>query len=126
MCIAYSGACWDWEYQPINGNDLPWNGGVPRHWNCRSIEIALMKTLRQMGIDMDEPDPGQRASATGPISAKTTFGDFLKMLGPAYQDETLGPGRAALFRAGKLTPRDLVDMSGRPLTLEKLKALHSN
>ena len=126
VCIAYSGACWDWEYQPINGNDLPWNGGVPRHWNCRSIEIALMKTLRQMGIDMDEPDPGQRASAAGPISAKTTFGDFLKMMGSAYQDETLGPGRAALFRAGKLTPRDLVDMSGRPMTLEKLKALHSN
>jgi hypothetical protein len=121
-CIAYSGASWNWEYQPINGNDLPWNGGVPRHWNCRSVEIALMKTLREMGIDMDEPEPGQRASAAGPISAKSTFADFLKMMGPAYQDETLGKGRAELFRAGKLTPRELVDMSGRPLKLETLKA----
>ncbi|RFP19183.1 hypothetical protein [Duganella sp. BJB475] len=126
VCIAYSGACWDWDYQPINGNDLPWNGGVPRHWNCRSIEIAIMKTLRQMGIDMDEPDPGSRASARGQISAKTTFGDFLKMMGPAYQDETLGKGRAELFRAGKLTPRDLVNMDGRPMKLSELKELHSN
>jgi hypothetical protein len=114
-CIAYSGASWNWEYEPINGNDLPWNGGVPRHWNCRSGEIAIMKSLRDMGIDMDDPEPTQRASAAGPISAKTTFADFLKAMGPAYQDETLGPGRAELFRAGKLSPRDLVDMSGRPL-----------
>jgi hypothetical protein len=121
-CIAYSGASWDWEYEPINGNDLPWNGGVPRHWNCRSAEIALMMSLRDMGIDMDDPEPTERASAAGPISAKTSFADFLKAMGPAYQDETLGPGRAELFRAGKLTPRDLVDMSGRPLKLETLRA----
>jgi hypothetical protein len=125
-CIAYSGACWNWEYEPINGNDLPWNGGVPRHWNCRSAEIALMKTLREMGIDMDEPEAGQRASAAGPISAKTSFADFLKMMGPEYQDETLGKGRAELFRAGKLTPRELVDVSGRPLKLSQLKEEYSN
>jgi hypothetical protein len=124
-CIAYSGACWNWDYEPINGNDLPWNGGVPRHWNCRSAEIALMKTLREMGIDMDEPEPVQRASAAGPISAKSTFADFLKMMGPAYQDESLGKGRAELFRAGKLTPRELVDASGRPLKLSQLKEEYS-
>lgn len=121
-CIAYSGAQWDLDYQPINGTDLPYNGGVPRHWNCRSTEVAIMKTLREMGIDMDEPDPGQRATAGGPISAKTTFADFLKLKGAAYQDEVLGPGRAELFRAGKLTPRDLVDMRGQPLKLDDLRA----
>lgn len=125
-CIAYSGAQWDHDFNPINGNDLPYNGGVPRHWNCRSAEVAIMKTLREMGIDMDDPDPGQRASAAGPISAKTTFADFLKAMGPLYQDETLGKGRAELFRAGKLSPRDLVDMSGRPLKLKELRAEYMN
>ncbi|TFW15957.1 hypothetical protein [Duganella callida] len=125
-CIAYSGAQWDWDYRPINGNKLEYNGGVPRHWNCRSAEVAIMKTLREMGIDMDDPDPGQRASAAGPLSAKTTFADFLKVMGPAYQDETLGKGRAELFRAGKLTPAQLVDMSGRPLSLEKLREAYAN
>lgn len=124
-CIAYSGACWDLDYEPINGNDLPYNGGVPRHWNCRSSEIAIMKTLREMGIDMDEPDPGMRASSAGPISAKTTFADFLTMRGEAYQNEVLGPGRAALFREGKLSPRDLVNMSGRPMKLTDLRAKYA-
>lgn len=125
-CIAYSGAQWDLEYRPINGNTLPFNGGVPRHFNCRSSEVAIMKTLRQMGIDMDEPDPGQRASSSGPISAKTTFADYLKMKGEAYQNEVLGPGRAELFRAGRLTPRDLVDMRGQPLKLEILRAKYAH
>jgi hypothetical protein len=124
-CIAYSGAQWDLNYAPINGNDLPYNGGVPRHFNCRSSETAIMKTLRQMGIDMDEPDPGQRASSAGPISAKTTFADFLQMKGEAYQNEVLGPGRAELFRDGKLTPRDLVSMAGQPLKLETLRAKYA-
>lgn len=121
-CIAYSGATWDLDYEPIGDNDLPYNGGVPRHWGCRSAETLIMKTLREMGIDMDEPDPGTRASSSGQISAKTTFADYLKMKGEAYQNEVLGPGRAELFRAGKLSPRDLVDMSGRPLKLSELRA----
>lgn len=125
VCIAYSGASWNWEYEPINGNDLPWLGGVPRHWNCRSMEIALMKSLRDMGIDMDDPEPTERASSAGPISAKTTFDQFLTAMGPDFQNETLGKGRAELFRAGKLKGRDLVDMSGRPLKLEQLKALYA-
>jgi hypothetical protein len=122
VCIAYSGATWNLDYEPIDGNDLPYNGGVPRHFCCRSAEILLMKTLRDMGIDMDEPDPGTRASSSGPISAKTTFSEYLKRMGEDYQNETLGKGRADLFRAGKLSPRDLVDMSGRKLTLSELKA----
>lgn len=120
-CVAYDGAQWDHEYQPMGGNDLPYNGGIPRHWNCRSAEIAVMKTFREMGIDLDEPAAGTRASSNGQIDAKTTFADYLKLKGAAYQDEVLGPGRAELFRAGKLSPRDLLDASGNPLKLSVLR-----
>lgn len=125
VCIAYSGAQWDLDYEPMGGSDLPYNGGTPRHWNCRSVEVSLTKTYREMGIDMDEPAPGTRASSSGQISAKTTFAEYLTMMGEDYQNETLGPGRAELFRAGKLSPRDLVDMSGRPVRLADLKAKYS-
>ncbi|HEX8610149.1 MAG TPA: hypothetical protein VF800_02580 [Telluria sp.] len=125
MCIAYSGAQWDLDYEPMGENDLPYNGGVPRHFNCRSTEIAVMKTFREMGIDLDEPAEGTRASSSGPISAKTTFAEYLTMKGADYQNEVLGPGRAALFREGKLTPRDLVNMDGRPLKLSALKEMYS-
>jgi hypothetical protein len=124
-CVAYSGAQWDNDYEPINGNDLPYSGGVPRHWGCRSSEIALMKSLREIGIDMNEPDPGMRASSEGPISAKTTFADYLKLKGADYQNEVLGPGRAAMFRDGKLSPRDLVSAAGQPLKLSDLRAKYA-
>ncbi|RSZ61121.1 hypothetical protein HF313_16310 [Massilia atriviolacea] len=117
MCIAYGGAQWDLHYEPMGENHLQSNDGVPRHHGCRSTEIAVMKIFREMGIDLDEPEEGARASSSGPISAKTTFADYLTMKGADYQNEVLGPGRAALFREGKLAPRDLVNMSGRPLKL---------
>lgn len=124
-CVAYDGATWDVDYEPSGANDLPYNGGVPRHWNCRSSEIALMKTFREMGIDLDEPDVGTRASSSGPVSAKMTFAEYLKMKGPAYQDEVLGKERAELFRAGKLKPRDLVDMKGSPVKLADLRTKYA-
>lgn len=124
-CIAYSGATWDLDYEPILENDLPYNGGVPRHFNCRSAETLLLKTLREMGIDMDEPDLGMRASSNGPISAKTTFTDFLKLKGEAYQNEVLGPNRAQMFRDGKLSTRDLVSAAGKPLKLADLRAKYT-
>lgn len=34
VCIAYSGAEWDLDGNPINGNDLPFDGGCPRHFNA--------------------------------------------------------------------------------------------
>lgn len=125
MCIAYSGAQWDLDYEPMGENHLPYHGGVPRHHGCRSTEIAVMKTFREMGIDLDEPEEGTRASSSGPISAKTTFADYLTMKGADYQNEVLGKGRAELFREGKLAPRDLVNMSGRPLKLSALKEMYS-
>ncbi|MDQ1921637.1 hypothetical protein [Massilia pseudoviolaceinigra] len=125
MCIAYSGAQWDLDYEPMGENHLPYHGGVPRHHGCRSTEIAVMKTFREMGIDLDEPEEGTRASSNGPISAKTTFAEYLTIKGADYQNEVLGPGRAALFREGKLAPRDLVNMSGRPLKLSALKEMYS-
>lgn len=122
VCIAYSGKEWDMKYKPINGNTLPYNGGTPRHFNCRSVEIPITKTFRELGIDIDEPEETTRASTDGQIDAKTTFGDFLKRKGKAWQDDVLGKGRADLWRSGKLTLRDLVDGRGRPLTLDQLKA----
>lgn len=48
---------------------------------------------------------------------------WLKQRDTAFQDEVLGPTRAAMFRAGKISSRDLISaISGRPLTLEELGA----
>lgn len=121
-CVAYSGAEWDNERNPINGNTLKFGNGCPRHWNCRSVDVPITKTFRELGIDIDEAPTSTRASVDGQIDAGTTFNDFLKRKGTDYQNEVLGEGRADLWRAGKITLRDLVNGDGNPLTLDQLRA----
>lgn len=120
VCMAYDGAEFDLEGEPMEGTDLPYESGVPRHWNCRSIEVPITKTFRALGVDVDEPDAGQRASSEGPVDGEMTFGDFLGTLSEAEQDEALGPGRADLWRDGKITMQQLLDQRGNPLSLAQL------
>jgi DNA-binding transcriptional ArsR family regulator len=121
ICIAYSGATWDLDGKPIMGNKLAFNGGPPRHFNCRSVLVPITKTFKDLGLNVPEGPSTKRASDEGPIAAKTTFDDFLSRKSQAYQDEVLGKGRADLWRAGKITLRDLVSGDGRPLTLQELR-----
>ena len=60
--------------------------------------MPITKTFRELGIDIPEPGGGERASADGPVKASITFEEFLERMGTAFQDETLGPGRAQLWR----------------------------
>lgn len=54
---------------------------------------------------------------------KQSVDTWLRNRDTAYQDAVLGPVRARLFRAGKLTSKELIDsLTGKPLTLEELGA----
>src|SRR5690242_12418704 len=92
ICIAYDGATFSLDGEPTGDTDLPYNGGVPRHWGCRSVEVPITKTFKELGLDVPEPEGGERASADGPVPADTTFADFLDRMGKDFQDETLGAG----------------------------------
>ncbi len=120
VCVTYSGAEWNLEGVPINGNTLPFNSGCPRHWGCRSLIVPITLSYRELGIDVDKPK-GTRASDLGQIPSDTTFDGFLKRHTAAYVDDLLGPGRAKLWRDGTITLSDLLGQTGRPLTLEQLK-----
>lgn len=124
ICIAYSGLQWDLDGNPLPGTNLPFNGGPPRHWNCRSTLVPILKTWRDMGIDVDEFQPSTRAAMNGEVAATTTFAQWLASRSEEQQDEILGKGRAQLWRDGKITLTDLVDQTGRPMTLEQLRAKH--
>ncbi len=123
VCIAYSDCQWDLDFKPIGKVRKPYKGGVPRHFNCRSVEVPITKTFKELGLNVPEAEATTRASDEGQISAKTTFDGFLKRKGKAYQNEMLGRGRADLWRQGKITLKDLVDANGRPLTLAELGTL---
>ena len=122
ICVAYSGGAWSLpDRKPIEGTKLPYNGGTPRHWNCRSVEVPITKTFRELGLDIDEFPATTRAATGGPVAANTTFEAFLQRKGPAFTDELLGPGRAQMWRDGTITLQQLLDQSGRPLTLKELR-----
>lgn len=126
VCISYSECQWDLDFKPIGKHKKPYNGGVPRHFNCRSVEVPITKTFKELGLNIPEAEFTTRASDEGQIAANTTFKAFLNRKSKSYQDEMLGKGRADLWRAGKITLRDLVDANGRPLTLAELGAIIKN
>ena len=108
--------------KPI-GHSVPWLQGPGRlHFNCRSVDTPVTKSWRELGIDLDELPPGTRASMDGQVPADTTYGEWLGRQSPGRQDEILGPKRAALFRAGKVTFDRFFDDKGRFLTLAELLA----
>lgn len=92
---------------------------APRHWNCRSRRVAVVKPQFQI-----LGRTGQRASMDGPVSARTTFGSWLKKQSAEFQNEYLGPERAKLFRSGGLSIDSFTDPWGRVYTLEQLRALN--
>lgn len=122
VCMAYNGAEWDLDEEPMGDTKLPFNGGPPRHWNCRSVLVPITKSFAELGMNAPEMQGGARASTDGPVAANTTFGDFLERKGKAFQDEMLGKGRAELWRNGTITLPQLLDQKGNPLTLAELKA----
>jgi hypothetical protein len=104
-CAGFDGQKFD-----VNEGPMP-----PLHWNCRSTRVPLVKeSLRVPGFSME------RASMTGPVDAKVTYGGFLKRQSKEFQNEVLGPKRAALFRSGKVSISNFTDDNGRVLTLKQL------
>lgn len=93
----------------------------PAHPNCRSTIVPVLKSWRELGIDLDEAPDGTRASMDGQVPANLSYGDWLADQPDDRQDDALGPARAKLFRAGRITVADLVTTTGRPLTLDELR-----
>ena len=90
----------------------------PQHVNCRS---AVRPVVNWDKLGLKAPPPGERAAAGGPVSAKLDYAGWLRQQTNAEQDEILGPARAALFQAGKVSLQDLVRSDGSTLTLEELR-----
>jgi len=120
-CATRDGLTYTVEgHEPID-HSLPWGGGPGNlHWGCRSTSVPVLKSLRELGFDIDVP-ASTRASMDGQIAEDTTFEGWLSRQSKERQDANLGAGRADLWRDGKIKFRDLVDGNGRELTLAELR-----
>lgn len=120
-CMALDGQSWNLDGEKLPGTKVNFMA-PPIHFGDRCILSPIPKTFRDIGLNIDEStDTGQRASSLGPVSGKTTFDDFLARQSDPFVDGVLGKERAALYRAGKISVRDLVSGTGRELTLDELR-----
>lgn len=124
-CAALDGASWDFEMKPIQGTTLDFQA-PPAHFSCRCV-LTMIPSRKAL----DEVFPGladellagrERASKDGPVKGNTGFDAFLARQSPEFVEAMLGKRRADLYRDGKITLRDLVSGTGRPLNLDELRA----
>jgi len=108
-------------HRPI-GHSIPWLGGPGRlHWQCRSTSVPVLKSWRELGLDVDELPPGTRASMDGEAPADQTYRQWLAKQSAKRQDDILGPTRGALLRRGGLTIDGFANDKGRWLSLAELR-----
>lgn len=116
------------QYAPVThkpmGHVVPWLAGPGRaHWRCRSHQTTILKSYKELGIDIPEVivEGKTRASIDGQVPSATTYGDWLGKQSAARQAEVLGPARTRLMRQGKLSMKDMYSNKGQFLTLDELR-----
>ncbi len=121
LCMVRDGKRYDTEYRPV-GHSIPWLSGPGRlHFGCRSTSTRILKSWREMGIDLDEALAGTRASLDGQVPAEMTYGQWLKKQLADVQDDVLGPVRGKLFRQGGIEFDKFANDKGVWLDLDALR-----
>ena len=111
-------ASFDGQVFPINEGPRP-----PQHINCRSTTTPVLKSWKELGIDLKEAPPGTRASMNGQVPAKQTYPQWLAKQNATLQNKVLGVRKGRAFRKGELSIKQMVDQNNRPLTLVELEML---
>lgn len=109
--------------QARDGKQFPLNSGPrpPAHFNCRSTMVPVLRSWRELGIDIDELPESTRSSMDGQIPETTTYQTWLKGKPASFQDDILGKTKGALFRRGDLPLDRFVDKAGKEYTLDQLR-----
>lgn len=115
ICITRDG-----KVYPVESGPRP-----PAHPNCRSAISPVLKSWKELGINLKEAPEGTRASMNGQVPASETYASWLKRQPVSFQNDVLGQTKAKLFRQGELTVDKFVDeQTGRGYTLAELRARH--
>ena len=102
ICQARAGRVWSMgDGRPLGHGVERFPGPPPWHLGCRTTILPLGRR--------DTPVRGQ------------TFGGLLDSMPENRQKAMLGPGKFELWRNGDISMSDMIDQSGRPLTLNQLR-----
>jgi len=125
ICRARDGKQYTLETHKPIGHSLRYLGGAgAAHFDCRSAMVAVTKSWKELGIDIDESPAGTRSSMDGQVPADTTYEQWLKKKPAKFQDEVLGVTKGKAFRKGLSLDR-FENNKGREFTIDELKARDS-
>lgn len=110
-CRALDGRIFDLDKAPP----------IPRHISCRSSYTPVLKSFRELGIDIDEAPAGTRASMNGQVPSDVTYSQWLKGQPVSVQNDALGVTKATLFRKGNLPLDRFVNRNGHEYSLKELR-----
>jgi hypothetical protein len=134
FCIAISGGVWYLESKeptPESKIQIPFPGLSPYHFNCRTVlgpvtfsweELIDKHSKRtRVGKVLDSVPNSVRASVDGKVAGELDYEGWLRKKSPADQIEALGKTKRELWINGDLTLPQLIDQSGRSITVAELK-----
>lgn len=99
--------------------------GIASH-NCRCATVAVTKSWRELGIDLDEAPEGTRSSMSGQVPESLTYNQWLRRQPREVVEEALGANRARLFLDGDLSVTSFTDRRGRQLSLQQIRQRESD
>jgi SPP1 gp7 family putative phage head morphogenesis protein len=112
ICASLSGTKW-----LIGQGPLP-----PRHVRCRSFQIPVLATWKELGFDMEEMPVSYRSSMNGPVRSDISMDSWMRTQSKDDIRDMLGPTRAKLFIDGNLKVDRFADRAGVVYDLKELKA----
>jgi hypothetical protein len=122
LCIELGGKCWyyDKDQAPAGASLLPYEMKPPFHYHCRSTTVPILKSWRELGININEAPEGTRSSLDGYVPASTTYAEWFRNAGEQVQRDVLGSARYELFASGELSINQFI-RDGSWLSLEQLR-----
>jgi hypothetical protein len=132
ICLERDGGEWfleDGRPTPDSTVDYEFPGHPPWHWLCRTVLVPRIFSFEEMaeratgqrGETFNKLPPATRATLDGEMPESMDSQLWLKERSPAFARKLLGPGRYDLWSRGKITTHQLLDQSGRPLTITQLQ-----
>ena len=123
QCIIRDRMKYTLDGKPI-GHKIPYLRGPGKiHFCCRSTEVPVIKSWRELGVDVDEMDEGSRASMNGQVPADTSFINWIERQSPERQKQVFGEVRYRLMKDGGVSPSEFFTDKGEFISLKELKEI---
>lgn len=107
--------------KPI-GHKVPYLQGPGKiHFCCRSTETFILKSVKELGIDVRDIPPAERASMDGVVPGDTNYQEWFSRQSFDRQKQIVGEKRARLIRDGGMSPDEFYTDKGEWLTLAQLR-----